>query len=179
LLAQLFIAQKSLDKAILELQNAIAVNPNSGPTHVIIGVLYQTQNNIEKAKLHYSHALKIDPGLAVAANNYAWILCEDGGSLDEALKLAGGAKEKMPDSSNVMDTLAWIYYKRGAYQTAINLFTECIKKEPKNATFHYHIGMSYLKNGEESKAKGALTQALKLNPNLPEISEVNSILAKL
>ena len=41
--------------------------------------------------------------------------------LDEALGLALLAREKMPDSVNISDTLGCIYYKRAAYRSAIEL----------------------------------------------------------
>jgi Tfp pilus assembly protein PilF len=75
-LADLYIAQKSFDKAVLELQKLLEANPRFGQIHVVLGVIYQTQRNQEKAK--YPEALKIDSGLAVAASNLAWMLCESG-----------------------------------------------------------------------------------------------------
>jgi tetratricopeptide (TPR) repeat protein len=179
LLGQLFMIQKSPDKAIPELQKILGVNPKSGQTHVLLGQIYETVGNNNKARFHYSEALKIDPGLAVAANNLAWRLCESGGSLDEALRLARSAKDKMPDSTNVSDTLAWIYYRRAAYSTAVGLLEECVKKEPQNATYQYHLGMSYYRSGDAGRAKERLLQALKLDPNLQAKAEIQTILAKL
>jgi tetratricopeptide (TPR) repeat protein len=178
LLAQLFILQNSMDKAIPQLEKALAVNPKLAQTHVVMGNVYDAMKNTEKAKYHYSEALKIDPSLAVAANNLAWILCENGGNLDEALRLARSAKQNLPDVASVSDTLAWIYYKRKAYASAIDLLQECVKKEPQNATYQFHLGMSYYKNGDQRRAKESLAQAIKLDPNLPGIAEARSIISR-
>ena len=61
----------------------------------------------------------------------------------------------------------------------IELFEECVKKEPQNATFQYHLGMSYYKSGNKEKAKEVLSRAVNLDPKLPEIKEVAGILARL
>jgi tetratricopeptide (TPR) repeat protein len=38
----------------------------------------------------------------------------------------------MPDSPNAADTLAWVYYQKGAYRSAIDLFQEALQLEEKN-----------------------------------------------
>jgi cellulose synthase operon protein C len=49
----------------------------------------------------------------VVANQLAYIYLEHGGDVNVALGLAQQAKQKMPDSPNVADTLGWAYYKSG------------------------------------------------------------------
>ena len=56
---------------------------------------------------------------------------------------------------------------------------DCVKKDPKNAGYFYHLGMAYSKNGDSRAAKEALTKALNLDANLPQAAEVKSIIAKL
>jgi len=174
-LARLYFEQKSFDRAQSEIEKLLKVNPRTG--HVLIGVLYQAQNNNGKAKYHYREALKLDPGMIVAQNNLAWMLCEAGEDLDEALKLAQAARAQS-DNPDIADTLGWIYYKRGAYPSALELFQECVKRAPENATYHYHLGMTYHKNGNRAAAKTALEQALKLSPNIPQAQEIKDILSK-
>jgi len=178
-LARIYAVQKSYDKAIAESQKLLAASPQSPQIYILMGMIYEIKNDAEKAKVNYREALKIDSGSAVAANNLAWLLCETGGNLDEALKLAQQAREMMPDSSSVADTLGWIYYKRAAYRSAIDLFEECRKKEPQNATYLYHLGMSYYKSGDQRRAKEFLSQAIKLDVNLPQAVEIKNILAKV
>jgi tetratricopeptide (TPR) repeat protein len=123
--------------------------------------------------------LKINPKTPVAANNMAWILAESGGDLNEALKLAQTAAEGIPDAPAIQDTLGWIYYKRGAYKSAIASLNDCVRKDPGNATAQYHLGMAYMKNGENAKAKASLSEALRINPSFPGAVEAKQALAKL
>lgn len=162
-----------------EFENAVRINPKSVAGYIVLGSLWDVQKNQAKAAPYYREALKIDPQAPVAANNLAWILAETGGNLDEALKLAQIAREKMPDSSSVADTLGWVLYKRGAYRSAIDLFRECVRLEPKNPVYHYHLGMTYFKAGDRQGAKDALSEATRLNPNFPGSDEARATLAKV
>jgi len=179
LLGQLFIMQNSVDRAIQEFENALKVNPKSVQTWTLLGSIYETQKNIPKAMENYRQALKIDSKAAVAANNLAWQLAETRGNLDEALNLARTAREVMPTSINVADTLGWVYYRRGAYQTAADLLKECVEKDAKNPTYHYHLGMIYFKMGNKEGAKTELEEALRLSQNFPGAADAKATLDSL
>jgi tetratricopeptide (TPR) repeat protein len=178
-LAQLYRSQKSYDAAIAELQKVVSGNTRSAEAHTALGMIYSNLKDSKKSMEHYRAALKSDPGNAAAANNLAFLLAETNGDLKEAEQLAQQARKLLPNSSATADTLAWVYYKRGAYGSAIELLRDCIKQEPKNAVYFYHIGMAYSKNGDSAPAREALQQALSLDPNIPEASEIKSVLQKL
>ena len=109
----------------------------------------------------------------------AFILAEHDKNLDEALKFARLAKEKLPDSPNVMDTLGWVYFKKGLYDNAIVEFTDALEKMPDNATVNYHLGMAFYKKGDAGKAREQLEKALSLDENFPEAEEAKRILAEM
>jgi len=178
-LANFYHSQGAFDAAIAELQNVISVNPKSGEAYTMLGMVYGELKDVKKAMEHYRTALKNDAGQAIAANNLAFLLTENGGDLKEAEQLAQQARKLLPNSATVADTLAWIYYQRGAYRSAIELLRDCVKQEPKNAAFFYRLGMAYSKNGDTAQAREALTQALNLDPGMPQASEIKSVLQKL
>ena len=47
------------------------------------------------------------------------------------------------------------------------------------ATYHYHLGLAYLKNGEKSKAKASFQQALALKPASDEAAAMQKALGAL
>jgi Tfp pilus assembly protein PilF len=130
-------------KAIAELETALKLDPKSVAGHTMLGSLHEINKDPTRAQSQYREALKLDPQTAVAANNLAWILAESGGNLDEALALARIAKDKLPNSPTVLDTMGWVYYKKGAYASASDLFTNAVAKDPKSPVYHYHLGLSY------------------------------------
>ena len=112
-----------------------------------LGMIYESENDYDKAKGYYLKALQINPNFAPAANNLAYIYAEKGGNVDEALNLAQKAKEQVPDDPHVSDTLGWIYYKKNVPTRAIVYLKEANEKFPDQPLVKYHLGMSYYKNG--------------------------------
>jgi tetratricopeptide (TPR) repeat protein len=111
-------------------------------------------------------------------------MLQTGGNIDVALSLAQAARRALPESSDVADTLGWIYYQKGAYQSAIGLLQEALKLRQKNNIpedpgIHYHLGLAYQKVGKSALARQQLEQVLKLNPNYTDAADVKKQLAQL
>jgi tetratricopeptide (TPR) repeat protein len=111
-------------------------------------------------------------------------MLQTGGNLDVALSLAQTARRGLPDSPNAADTLGWVYYQKGAYKSAIDLFREALKlgdksKGPDNPTVHYHLGLAYEKDNQPALARQHLERVLKLDPSYSSAAEVRKTLAKL
>ncbi len=142
-------------------------------------MLYEAEGNRAEAKKRYERVLKIDPRAAVAANNLAFRYAQDGGNLEAALQLAQTAKERLPNAPEVDDTLGWVYYKKDLAGMAVPLFEQAARKQPENAEFQYHLGVSALKAGELSKGRKALEQAIKLGSDPAITAEAKKALAEL
>ena len=52
-------------------------------------------------------------------------MVETGQNLDVALSLAQIARRGMPNSPSSADTLAWVYYQKGNYDSARELLGGC------------------------------------------------------
>jgi tetratricopeptide (TPR) repeat protein len=78
-----------------------------------------------------------------------------------------------------MDTLGWVYYRKGLYDPAISEFRDSLAKAPDNPAVVYHLGMSYLKKGEKEKARAELEKALRLSAAFPGADEARRALAEL
>src|ERR1035437_396314 len=91
----------------------------------------------------------------------------------------------LPDSPGVADTLGWIYYQKGAYQSAISLLQEALKLQdknnqmPDNPDIHYHLGMAYAKSGQPTLARQQFERVLKINPNSSDATDAKKQLAQL
>jgi Tfp pilus assembly protein PilF len=72
----------------------------------------------------------------------------------------------MPEDPRVDDTIGWIHYKKELPALAIKSFEEAIKKQPNYADAHYHLGMTYVKLADRTKARESLDRALKLDPKI-------------
>jgi len=146
-------------------EEALQQNPDSAPLHMVVGSLYELQSRTEEAMARYEEAIRLDPGLAVARNNLAYLLTEEGGDLDRALDLAQEAKALLPDNPNAADTLGWVLYKKNLPSAAIGYLKEAASgfraEEPSLALVRYHLALAYEANGEPEQARQILETAIR------------------
>jgi len=154
-------------------------SPKQTGPHMMLGTIYDMQKHYDLSEKHYRAALKVNPEFAPAANNLAYLLSNQSKDVDEALKYARIAKEKLPKDPAVMDTLGWIYYKKGLYDSAIAEFADSLVQLGDNATVNFHLGMAYYKKGENAKAKEQLEKALSLSNEFDGADEARKTLAEL
>jgi tetratricopeptide (TPR) repeat protein len=132
-----------------------------------------------EARKVYEATLKLDPNNGVVLNNLAFLLCETGGDLDDALTKATRAKQLLPNLLEISDTLGWIYLKKGLADNAIEIFKDLVSKAPKHSTYRFHLGMAYSQKGDKSKALDQLKEALKYNPATDEKDKIQQLIAHL
>jgi tetratricopeptide (TPR) repeat protein len=177
-LARLYASAGRVDDALTTVAEGLTVSPKDSGLFLVAGTLYERKGNIPEAQDAYEKALAVNPGLAMAANNLAYLLSEHGGDADRALALARTAKRAAPADPHVSDTLGWILYKRGSYQEALPLLRQSAAtlREP---VVQYHLGMAAFKAGDQSTAREALTQALRSPASFPGRAEAERILSEL
>jgi cellulose synthase operon protein C len=169
-LGKVEIQQGHPDQALALYQQSIKDNPGEIRFYLLCGALYESQHDWDHAKIMYQQALSLQPDQAVASNNLAYVMLEQGGNVDVALAMAESARRSMPDWPNAADTLGWAYYQKGIYQSAINQFQEALRLDekggvPEDAVVHYHLGLAYEKANQNALARQHLEKALKLSPN--------------
>ncbi|MBU2632077.1 MAG: tetratricopeptide repeat protein, partial [Proteobacteria bacterium] len=177
--AQIFLAENNREKAIAQYQEMINKNPKLPVPHMMIGIIYDSYKNFEKAADHYRKALEINPDYAPAANNLAYHLLQRTNQIDEALRLARVAKEKLPEDPGVMDTLGMVYYKKSLYGNAVNEFLDSLKKFPENPVVNYHLGMAYHKKENKELAIAALKKALQISDKFEDAGHAKQLLSEL
>ncbi len=133
----------------------------------------------DQAKPIYEQILKIQSDHPIALNNLAFIKAEEGVDLDEALTMAQRARQKLPGSADIMDTLGWIYIKKNLNDDAVRTFRELTQTEPSRAAFHLHYGMALLQKGDKPSARRELETAMKFNPSKDDAGKIRGLLATL
>ena len=179
LLGRLYASERRLPEATAQFQKLVQRRPESVAARTAVGMLLDLQNKPNEARAQYEQTLKLDARAAVAANNLVWIHASQGGNLDVALQLAQTAKAGLPDRHEVNDTLGWIYYKKGLSSLALGPLRQAVDKAPANASYRYHLGMTYASLGEKANARTALEKALATDPNFQGADEARRTLAEL
>jgi tetratricopeptide (TPR) repeat protein len=121
------------------------------------------QKNFTKAIQTYERALARQPKFWVAANDLAFLLSENatsGRDLDRALDLANKALALQPDNATILDTIGWVYYKKGNTGKSVDYIGRVQAKYPNSPVINYHMGMALFKSGKRDKAKEFLRKAL-------------------
>ncbi|GMR16558.1 MAG: hypothetical protein BMS9Abin31_0904 [Gammaproteobacteria bacterium] len=136
---------------------------NGNPT-IMFGLagLYENTGQTDAAIKQFEKIVNKSPKSHGALNNLAILLAtyrSDKKSLDQAAKLV----EPLHNSNNpnYLDTVGWVYFKRGELQQAMPYLKKAISKAPKVPVINYHFAMVLLKSGDKQTAKQHLLKALK------------------
>jgi tetratricopeptide (TPR) repeat protein len=190
-LGALFINTNQQDRAIAEYQKILERRPDNATAYTLIGMLDDSRQNYDAAADSYRKALGKDQNAVIAANNLAWLYAVNGkGNLDEAVRLAQGVVQKNPNIPGFIDTLGWIYYKKGLYGAAVEQLQKAValdERAAKNGNasaapdYHYHLGMALKARGDKEAARRELEQAVRLSEKAPfaETGEARNVLASL
>jgi tetratricopeptide (TPR) repeat protein len=181
MLGQTYLRLNRLDEARAEFDRLAARQSRPVGALTASGTILQAQGRVQEARERFERVIGIDPGAAVAANNLAWIYADSGQNLDKAVQLAQSALERLPDVPDVLDTLAWAYYKSNTPALAIRPLTRCIAVAPGAAAAgcHYHLGLVHAKLGDVALAEQNLRTAIKLQGKAPWVADAQRALAAL
>ena len=89
-------------------------------------IVYEQKEDTSSAIAEYKKGIDADPNNFLALNQLAWVYAEQGDHLDEALAFAQKAAS-LSASPGVVDTLGWVFYKRGEYAQAVEQFEQALK----------------------------------------------------
>ncbi|MBZ5679195.1 MAG: tetratricopeptide repeat protein [Acidobacteriia bacterium] len=183
-LGKVLIQTGSADKALALYQRSIKDNPREVRFYILSGELFEEKKDWDHAKSMYQQTLDIQADNPLAANNLAYVILQQGGNVDVALDMAQKARRGMPDSPNAADTLGWVYYQKGVYHSAIDLFQESLRLTEKKGgvddpTVHYHLGLAYQRTNQPTLARQQLERVLKISPNYHNAAGVRKALSEL
>jgi tetratricopeptide (TPR) repeat protein len=181
-LGALYVNLNQQDRAIAEFRKVTERRPDNAMAYTLIGMLEDSRRNYDAATEAYRKALQADPNNVIAANNLAWNYAEHGkGNLDEAVRLAQSVVQRFPDQAGFVDTLGWVYYKKGLHAAAVEQLRRVVARDGASPIYRYHLGMALLGLGDKEGARRELQEALRLGGgrDFPEAEEVRRALASL
>jgi tetratricopeptide (TPR) repeat protein len=134
---------------------------------MMLATVAEAEGDYVKAIHHYRLVVETDSSNFLALNNLAFAMSRDSNLLDEAMKYAHRAKELEPENSYVLDTLGWIYYRKGLYRMAVRELETALAKDDR-PIIRLHLGLVYRKMGDIDKGQRLVTAALAADPKLAE-----------
>jgi tetratricopeptide (TPR) repeat protein len=152
------------DAALASFEQASNTNPQDVNAILQRAMLLETMGRKKEAGDLYNRALGIDPNNALALNNLAFMNADNGTNLDQAMTFAERAKKQAPKSPDVSDTLGYVYFRKNLNSAALEIFKQDVQDQPSNPTFHLHLAMALLKQGDKQGAREEAEKALKIAP---------------
>ncbi len=171
--------QGKMNEVIRYYKEAARHAPGAASLQTKLGLAYQLSRRWSDAETAYLQAIKADPKAADAYNNLAWLALNQGKRLDDALKWADKAVQLTPGNPSYLDTLGWVYRKRGDLAKAAETLRKASSIQPPLADVHYHLGEVYAAQGKNADAISALRRALQISPTFPEAENARKRLEAL
>lgn len=175
LLAQIYAAQGRMDEAIASFEEAEKVGALPPSGQVLLARLHMAAGHQDQAKGYYEKALAARDDLPGAKNDLAWLLAETGADLDRAVTLAQEASRAEPDNADFIDTLGYVYLRKGLHEPALEQFRFAVELSEragqKQPLFHHHMGLALRALGRQGDAAAAFARALELDAAFPQADE--------
>jgi Flp pilus assembly protein TadD len=124
--------------------------------HNGLGVCALREDKVKEGVDHFRKAIDIQGESAPLYNNLAFAYAEANEYLNESLKMAREALKAEPKNPVFLDTLGWVYFKRGVFEQAIDTLREALDLAPKSEKIRSHLVTVYRWIGREDDALSLL-----------------------
>jgi tetratricopeptide (TPR) repeat protein len=162
--------------ALTALNRARDVAPNNVPALLMLALTWDNLGKKDQAINFYREAVKLDGENGTALNNLAFAMMETGGDVDEALKLALRAKQILPESREVRDTVGWAYLKKNQTDVALEMFRPLVEAEPANQNFREHLALAMDQKDDTSPAAEELKTLLRAKVSAETEARIKELL---
>ena len=149
---------------------------------LMIAILLEQKGELQEAETIYEDILSLNPGNIIAANNLAFYLAEHESTpenLEKAEALVEPFIEKYRANPALMDTVAWIQYRKGEFAKARDLLAASYGEGTDNPAINYHLGMIFLRLDEPEKGRKYLQLAMESGERFPGYRDAESALRRL
>lgn len=116
----------------------------------------------KKALKFVEPLLKEDPDNPTILNFVGYTYAELNIKLEEAERLIQKALKLRPNDGYIIDSLAWVYYRKGDYQKALETIKKALEQVKDDAIIYEHEGDILKAMGRNEEALKAYRKALKL-----------------
>lgn len=173
--ARIFLASREDSKAILELEDAVNLDPERPEAYNMLADVYLVKGNVDKAEAQYRRLLDRNPGEPITLNNLANLFIEQN-KISEAMKYAEAAYEAAPNSPSILDTLGWTHSLSGNHEKAHVFLNRAIALFPGQQQILFHWAKNKLEMGDKTAGENVLEKVIKIDPKSKTASEALELL---
>ena len=156
---------KQNEKALLDLKKAYSLDPKDGDILLDMGVMYESENNMEQAIKFFEKCIDSKQNLAGAYGNLANIYNGNKLLKDKALIYYQKSINEEPNNANHHYNFGNYYRKIKQFDPAINMYERAIELNPKLTQAYVNLSVIYKEKKEVDKAIEYSLKALELEPD--------------
>lgn len=177
--ASLLDETKQYDKGLATLEAAEKNFPKNTQIMYYLGNIYDRMGKTQKTITKMREVISLDENHFHALNYLAYTLADRGQELEEAEKLALRALDLQPNDGYILDTVGWVYFKKGNYEEAIRYLEAAFKLKPTESVIAEHLGDAYYVFQLKEKAKDMYLRAVGLETDAKKLSEIRAKLSNI
>ena len=163
-----YLGKKSYDKALIDFNEAIKLNPSFPHPYFNRAQMYQQQDQLDQALLDYEHGLTLDPKDALAHCNRGLILYTKR-QMDEAVSSYNKAIKINPTLALAYNLRGLVYDRRGDRDQAIADFDRALEIDPGYYDAYSNRGLTQFHKGNFDQAILNYNKAIQLNSTVAVI----------
>lgn len=152
------------EEAVDELRISLSYEPKNLNYLTNMGNTYDRLQKRDSSEFYYKLALEIEPTNAMINNNLAYSYSQRDRNLELALEMSRLSLEKEPENIAYLDTYAWINYKLGNYNIALEYLKKAIGLGEASAEIYEHLGDVYLKLEDVENAEKSWKHSIRIDP---------------
>lgn len=164
--------RQDLDAAVKVFQLASQLDPGDLDCLSMLGDVYTEQGNFEAAIQTYRYILEMEPDNAECHNYLGYLLWQMDKN-DEAIVAYHRALALNPDNPIAYNNLGVIYLdEKCQLQPALDMFSKAFEQKPDYTLACFNVARTREAMGQTAEAAKAYTQALTLNAENQELSDL-------
>lgn len=169
-LGNAYLAAGNVDDAVAQLEQAVALEPETAETHNALGLAYFRKGDTGSAIVEFRESIRLEPNDAGPYSNLAVAYVRTG-RLPEAIAAAERAVELEPSSPAMHTNLGLIYKRAGRLDEAEEQFLMALDNDADDAEAHNALGALYAARKEYGKARRHWEETLRIRPDLRSARE--------
>ncbi|MCU0597722.1 MAG: tetratricopeptide repeat protein [Desulfobacterales bacterium] len=171
-LVSLYKEKGFMDEAISMVNQGLALDPENADLNFELGVIFDKLGNTDGAIEQMKKVISLNPDHTDALNYLGYTYADKGILLEEAEQLIRKALSQEPENGYIIDSLGWLYYRKGMYTEAAAYLERAVSLVPDDPIILEHLGDVYRQLNQRDKALEYYEKALQKKDK--DLSDLNT-----
>ncbi len=157
--AAFFQETERADEAVAVLDVGLEKSPNHTDLLYTRGLVLEAMGRKTEARRTMRLLLDVDKDHADALNFIGYSLVEEGIELQRAEQMIRAAMRLKPEEGYILDSLGWLYYRRGEFDEAVRWLSLATMIEPQEPEILLHLALALKQTKNTERLQVILRQA--------------------